>query len=265
MLRLARLPALLAALILLAAAPAPAQTAPTVRSVPVPSAIMWVGNSFFFYNNMPDQLGAMAAEARRPTRNTMITMGGSGFDWHDVAGYFRPGGVGRYRFDAQNNIHFAPPGARLFDTTVMMDCSQCPLHPQLRESFFATGRRHAETVRANGAQPVFFMSWAYQDKPEMTAGLAAAYTELGNQTGALVIPAGLAFQRALAQRPGLVLHVADKRHPTPAGSYLAAATSFAALYGTSPEPLTYHAALEPELAAFLRRVAWETVQAYYGR
>jgi hypothetical protein len=31
-------------------------------------------------------------------------------------------------------------------------------------------------VRKHGARPVYFMSWAYQDKPEMTAQLAEAYT-----------------------------------------------------------------------------------------
>jgi hypothetical protein len=255
-------------LLLLAAAPAGAETAPTQRELgAAPAGLMWIGNSFFYYNNgITSHLGPMIQAAGRPApRGTMITMGGSGFDWHDVDSYFRPDAVGRYRFDAQNVIHFNPPGTRPFDTAVLMDCSQCPLHPQLRDSFFATGRRHAETVRRHGARPVFFMSWAYQDHPEMTAQLAEAYTTLGNETGALVIPAGLAFARALAQRPGLVLHIADKRHPTLAGTYLAAATSYAALFSASPESLSYTAGLEPELAGFLRRVAWETVQAYYRR
>lgn len=244
-----------------------AQTMPSVHAPATrPQGLMWIGNSFFYYNNgMPGHFGALAASGQMRTRNTMVTMGGSGMDWHDVASYFRPGAVGRYSFDRDNVIHFAPPGAKLYDTAVMMDCSQCPLHPQLRGSFFATGRAHAATVRAHGAQPVFFMSWAYEDHPEMTAQLAEAYTALGNETNALVIPAGLAFARARAQRPDLVLRVADKRHPTLAGTYLAAATTYGALMGASPEPLTYTAGLDPDLAAFLRRVAWETVQAYQGR
>ena len=98
----------------------------------------------------------------------------------------------------------------------------------------------------------------------MTAQLAEAYTKAGNDDGALVIPAGLAFARALKARPGLALYVADNRHPTLAGTYLAAATSYGALNGRSPEPSTYTAGLDPELAAFLRATAWATVQAYYG-
>ena len=108
------------------------------------------------------------------------------------------------------------------------------------------------------------MSWAYADKPEMTAELADAYTKAGNDNGALVIPAGLAFAAALKQRPGLVLHAADKRHPSVAGTYLAAATVYAALFKKSPEGLKYTAGLDGDTARFLQTVAWQTVQDYYA-
>jgi hypothetical protein len=258
-----RLLPLLAALLL--SFPAAAQTRPEVRPGPPPAVgVMWIGNSFFYFNNgITSQVGALVTAAKLPAvRNAMITMGGSGFDWHDVGSYFRPNAIGRYSFDAGNVIRFNPPG-RLYDVAVMMDCSQCPLHPDLKESFWATGRRHAETVRANGARPVFFMSWAYADAPEMTAQLAEAYTKLGNETGALVIPAGLAFARAMAERPDTPLYVADKRHPTLAGTYLAAAVSAATLYGPLPVELPYTAGLDPALAGFLQRVAAETVRDYF--
>ena len=78
------------------------------------------------------------------------------------------------------------------------------------------------------------MSWAYADKPEMTAQLAEAYTIAGNANNALVIPAGLAFARARSKQPELNLYVADKRHPSLAGTYLATCVVFAALTGRSP-------------------------------
>ncbi|MDN3918957.1 hypothetical protein [Roseateles violae] len=37
-----------------------------------------------------------------------------------------------------------------------------------------------------------------------------------------MIPVGLAFARSLAQKPELILHAPDKRHPSLAGTYLAA-------------------------------------------
>jgi hypothetical protein len=147
----------------------------------------------------------------------------------------------------------------------MMDCSQCPIHPQLAAAFHETVRKDAAIVAKYGARPVLFMSWAYKDAPEMTAQLAEQYTQAGNANDALVIPAGLAFAKAISRRPELELYQPDKRHPTLAGTYLAACTSFAALTGKSPVGVKYTGGLEPDLAAFLQQVAADTVRDYFAR
>ena len=124
-----------------------------------------------------------------------------------------------------NKIVFNPPG-RQFDAVIMMDCSQCPIHPQLEGAFRETAKKDAAIVKKYGAQPMLFMSWAYKDAPEMTAQLAEQYTLAGNANDALVIPAGLAFAKAVSKRPSLELYQPDKRHPTLAGTYLAACTTY---------------------------------------
>lgn len=257
---------LLIALLLATNASAQAKPKLVDSGVANPASIIYIGNSFFYYNNGINghvtQL-LNAAEPGRPLRSTMVTISGSGFDWHDVESYFRPNGLGKYSFDAQNNVVFNKL-TKLFDVAVMMDCSQCPLHPQLKEVFADYAKKQSDTVRKYGTKPVFFMSWAYQDKPEMTAQLAEAYTKAGNDNDAFVIPAGLAFARSIAQKPDLNLYVADKRHPSLAGSYLAAATTFAAVFRKSPVGLSYTAGLDPAVAKHLQQVAWETVQGYYG-
>ena len=44
--------------------------------------------------------------------------------------------------------------------------------PSQAEAVFTDyAKKNSEIVRAKGAKPVFFMSWAYADKPEMTAQL----------------------------------------------------------------------------------------------
>ena len=222
------LPALLAI-----SAPAAAQTKPARGDVggDAGSSILWVGNSFFYYNNSlhghyNDLVRSGEPEAKN--RSTSLTISGSGLDWHDLGAYLAPDGIGKYSFVPGNKIVFNPPG-RQFDTVVMMDCSQCPVHPQLAASFHATVKKNAAILARYGARPVLFMSWAYKDAPEMTAQLAEQYTIAGNANDALVIPAGLAFAKAVARRPELELYQPDKRHPTLAGTYLAACTSYAAI------------------------------------
>ncbi len=247
-----------------------AQVKPNIKdigSVP-PASVIYIGNSFFYYNNsVHGHVANMVSEGLKghKYRGSSVTISGSGFDWHDVESYFRPNGIGKYSFVENNRVVFNPAGDKLFEVAVMMDCSQCPIHPTLKEVFTEYAKKHSDTVRKHGAVPVFFMSWAYQDAPDMTQSLADAYTVAGNANQALVIPAGLAFARSIAQRPELNLYVADKRHPSPAGTYLAAATTYAALFKKSPVGLKYNAGLTPEVAAHLQQVAWDTVQQYLGR
>jgi hypothetical protein len=263
---------ILAALALAACASmAQAQTRPTVTSLgpDYPKAVIFIGNSFFYYNNgMPGHLTqlekAADPEHRGDYGNTMVTIGGSGFDWHDVESYFRPNAIGGYHFDENNNVVFGRRD-KMFDAAVMMDCSQCPIHPKLKPVFTEYAKKDADIVRSHGTRPIFFMSWAYADKPEMTAQLAEAYTVAGNANDALVIPAGLAFARAREKQPELNLYAPDKRHPSLAGTYLAACTTFAALTGRSPVGNSYLADIDEPTARFLQQVAWDTVQAYYGK
>jgi len=252
---------------LIAAASSAAETRPKLRDVgtPVPASALYIGNSFFYYNNsLHGHVGRLIAEGLPEFRHraSSVTISGAGLDWHDVDSYFRPNAIGRYSFGAGNEIRFNQ-NERLFDLAIMMDCSQCPLHPELGSVFTEFARKHSATVRKHGARPVFFMSWAYQDKPDMTAQLAEAYTRAGNDNDAFVIPAGLAFARSVRLRPELNLYVADKRHPSLAGTYLAACTTYAALFRKSPVGLTYNASLPPETARHLQTVAWETVQEYF--
>jgi len=230
-----------------------------------PKTALWVGNSFFYYNNsMHGHVGQLLAAANpgaKGYRATSVTISGSGINWHDMASHFKPGGVASYSFDANNNVVFNTFD-KPFDVAIMMDCSQCPIHPQLAKVFTEYAAKNSAIVRQHGAEPVFFMSWAYADKPEMTAELAAAYVKAAADNRAKVVPAGLAFAASIAKRPDLNLYVADKRHPSLAGTYLAACTVLASVYGQSPVGNKYSAGLPADVAAHLQAVAWETVQGF---
>jgi hypothetical protein len=254
----------------LGAAPLPlaAQTKPQIIDLGIerPAALLFIGNSLFYFNNGLHDYVVQLLRAADPGYRigaVMVTISGSGASWHDVDSYFRPDAIGMYSIGSKNNVVFNNR-VKLFDVAIITDCSLCPIHPQLKAASAESFHKHSEAVRRHGAVPVFFMSWGYADKPEMTAELAEAYTRLGNENGALVIPAGLAFANALRQRPRLNLYAGDKRHPSLAGTYLAACTVYASLFKRSPADLSYTAGLDPGTARFLQTVAWDTVQAYYG-
>lgn len=225
--------------------------------------LLWVGNSLFYYNNGISSHVRELARADNPSstyRGTAVTISGSGLDWHDVGSYFRPNAIGRYAFTENNTVSF-DTGHQHFDALVMVDSTQGPIHPELRSSFHGSVAAHCNTARRNGAEPVLFMSWAYVDRPEMTEQLCEQYSIAAKANGAHLIPAGLAFANAMSQSD-IKLHELDGRHPTLAGTYLAACTSYASIFGRSPVGLGYTAGLDAEQSSMLQDIAHATVSGF---
>ena len=128
-------------------------------SRPAPQSAIFIGNSFFYYNNsmhghVRNIVGA--ADKKQPFRGTSVTISGSGLDWHNVEAYFQPNGIGRYSFVADNKVKFNKLD-KLFDVAIMMDCSQCPVHPDLKGIFAEYAKKHSDTCRKHGAEPILFM------------------------------------------------------------------------------------------------------------
>ena len=144
----------------------------------------------------------------------------------------------------------------------MQGHSREAIEPDMARGFQSAAKEFSSTIRSRGTEPVLFMTWAYADRPEMTEKLVVAYTQLGEESGMRVIPVGLAFANAKNQIDDVRLHDADNVHPSLAGTYLAAAVFYSALYGKSPAALAYEAGLDGTLAQQLREIAWNTVVDY---
>jgi hypothetical protein len=258
------------AAVLAVAAPAFPQTAPKVKDAGQVRTLLYIGNSFFYFNDSMHsivlRLVAAGDPQNRPQyRSTSVTISGAGLNWHDLESHFKPGtGMASYSFTADNKVVFNKFD-KPFDGVLMNDCSQCPVHPQLKDLFHEYARKHSQTVVKYGAKPMLFMTWAYQDAPEMTRELAEQYTIAGNANDALVVPAGLAFAKSVARDPKINLYNADKRHPSLAGSYLAACVIYAAVHGKNPVGNSHKGGLDPKVADFLQQVAADTVKEYFGK
>src|SRR5260370_26909411 len=90
-----------------------AQTSPKMKDAGIaqPKTILYVGNSFFYFNNsMHRYVGGLVAAAdpqnRGQYRSTSVTISGSGLDWHDVESYFNPGRLASSSFTAATKALF---------------------------------------------------------------------------------------------------------------------------------------------------------------
>ena len=89
---------------------------------------------------------------------------------------------------------------------------------------------------------------------EMQTRLNAAYASLARNLGAALAPVGLAWEQAHRDAFGIEL-LDGTQHPSPAGTYLAAAVLFRVVCSLSPVSSTYYGGLPKEAALSLQHVA----------
>ena len=104
------------------------------------------------------------------------------------------------------------------------------------KSFFSSVERLCRQIRASGAVPILFATWAYQkggaklaaknwDYDEMAQKLSEAYHKAAQENNALIADVGRRFYELSDTQ---VLYAADGVHPSELGSHIAAET-FAAV------------------------------------
>ena len=236
------------------------QVQPTLNASP--QRVLFVGNSYYYYNNSLHNHVSNLVKAAEPALGARLqfkssTIGGAALNHHNMAHLIEPGRIGV---------------AQPFEWVVMQGGSGEPLSPRRREIFRQTAAHNAELIRSKGGQVALYMTHAYvqphkQVSPQNIVATEAMYVDVGNEIGALVIPVGLAFEEAYRRFPDLKLHNRDGTHPSLLGTYLAACTTFATLYGRSPVGNSYRAEgiTDEALATQLQQVAQDVVTQFFQR
>lgn len=244
---------------------ASASAEPEVKRLGVerPTHILFVGNSYFYYNDsLHNHVERMAIAAGLFEEGGLeyksATIGGADLFDHNIDHLLDP-----------KNLRVDQP----FEVVIMQGGSAAPLSKARRKRFAETAALYAGKVRTAGGEPVLYMTHAYvaphpRARKDMIEDISSLYIETGNQIDALIIPVGLAFEEAYRRRPEIKLHASfDGTHPSMLGTYLAACTVFASIYGVSPvgNSYDYFGEVPADDARFLQEVAQDTVISFYGR
>lgn len=212
-----------------------------------PLRVLFVGNSYTRFHNLPQVLSSMAGSAQPRVSLEAIQLA---FDSYTLERHWEEG-------QALRMIR-----AGHWDLVVLQGHSLQPIrHPK---QLHTLARKLDAEITQTGARTVFFMTWAHRDKPGMLTGVAQTYTSIAAELNATVAPVGLAWQRALQEHPTMALHTADNSHPAPHGTYLTACVLYASITGRNPLGLSTGGLTQvsPEDARFLQRIAWQTVTEY---
>jgi hypothetical protein len=215
-------------------------------------SILFIGNSLTQANDLPATFKKLAAESSLHVDVDVnsITPGGALFYDHWKRG------------EAAAQLRELRP-----NFLILQGQSTEPLAAAQNFNYYAgLFKTEADHVHAT---TVLFSTWArpandpYYNDPtsggsptEMQTRLNSAYASLAQNIGATLAPVGVAWERAQQVAPEIRL-LDGTQHPTPAGTYLAAAVLFRVVLNTSPIGATYYGGLPPTAAHKLQRIADE--------
>lgn len=165
--------------------------------------VLFVGNSFTYFYNLPQVVSAMSDNHGMAVMTRQSTVGGSNLEQH----WKEERGTQTRRLIPSEN----------WDYVVFNNHSMSALTDSA--AFMEYGKKFAQLVHEQGAQPIFMMTWAYDSNPLMQEPVTRAYRKLAAETQSICFPAGLLFAGARQLRPDLNLFFDDK-HPSALGTYM---------------------------------------------
>lgn len=222
--------------------------------------VLFIGNSYTHFNNMPDQLFRQIAEnAGYQVKVSTVTKGA----W-TLEKFANP----QDSFGALVAEELDPQFEQQYDYVVLQEQSFRPAGAEVA-LFYDAVRNLTERIRAVGAEPILYATWGYRTGHEilateglttesMTWKLAAAYGAIGEETQTQVAYVGLAFRAADAAGP-VQLYDEDCSHPTADGSYLAALTLACRIFGEEANTQWVKGLISEEYAEILCNAANEAV------
>jgi hypothetical protein len=236
------------------------ERAPVLCKSDEPLSVLFIGNSYTHYFDMPGLLEGMAASAGCRVEAEMVAPGGSRLDQH-----------------VRSGETLSAIGSRAWDVVVLQNFSQLPSQrPEVvREKTFPSVLGLVTAIENNhpSTKIVYYVTWGRRDGDKTycadypmvcsfeghTAALRQGYTMYAEEFGGQLADVGGAFARIGADRsralPRRKLYDPDGSHPSMQGSYLAASVFFATLFNASPQGLAYPEGLKERHARYIQRIA----------
>jgi hypothetical protein len=223
--------------------------------------VLFIGNSFTAANSLPSMVARLAASQPASRQVFPLADDPGGSQLHEAV-------HDRLLQKLLRQVHWS--------VVVVQEQSQLPALPSLlHASTLPALRQLVATIRRDGARPLLFETWGYQEGDLMNVPddsysamqdrLHDGYAYLSQKEDVPVAPIGDAWAIALRQKPATPLWSADGKHPSLEGSYLAAIVIAASvLKQDSPDRTAakintgYSGGLNTSTARWLQRIGLAT-------
>lgn len=213
------------------------QTPPNQPAPFTPKNVLFIGNSHTYYNmGIDSELTGFLNEADLSYTTDIRKIAISGFTledhWNNTA--------------TQNMLQLLD-----WDLIILQENSTRAANDLAAMAEYA--QKFNTAAKNMEAKVYLFMTWAYENEPQMTLQLENNYNQLANQLNATMVPVGLGFKNFISQNPSLQLYDADGIHPSPAGSYLSAGLFYKIIYSKDPKANAYVGSLTLEQADLIKQ------------
>jgi hypothetical protein len=176
-------------------------------------AILFIGNSLTYANDLPAMVRRVAEAAGGELRVGMAAGPNLAVIDHTNGGTDALAKIAGSRWDVVV-LHQGPTPAGI-----------------CRDTLVIAAMRLAPAIRQAGGRPALFLSWTRKAYTGPMDEVAQSATRAARAVGGVVIPIGIAWRKALEADPSLPLYADDGYHPAPAGTVLAALTTYDRLVG----------------------------------
>lgn len=200
--------------------------------------VLFIGNSFTFYSDIPSLFGKVAAGADKSVIVESVTQGSHTLEkFADASDEF--GKKVDDKLKASDD----------YDAVVLQEHSTRPLTDYAK---FLAGAKALQTkinATQKNCQIYLYATWGYKDGadarkitiPEMEGQLRTAYANAAREMGVKVCNVGAAFTKVYNEHPELNLYFkADNKHPSYTGAYLSACVHVATILGCDPRTSVFN-------------------------
>lgn len=221
--------------------------------------ILFVGNSFTYYNNMPAMFDSIARTQKKPVSITRVVKGGERFSGHlknpRLIELLKKGGWNFVVLQEQSTDPAMPTkevAAGTYKNAHTLDSLAKAGSPDVKVIFYMTwGHKYGSRIKKEG----YPLIDTYEG---MQKRLATSYLEMAYDNNSICAPVGLAWEQIRKNHPEYVLYRPDAYHPSALGSYLIANVLYSTIF-PKPYQTAYTAGFSPEMAEIIQQTAQQTV------
>jgi hypothetical protein len=222
--------------------------------------VLFVGNSYTFYNDLPNMVKQIALSFGDTLNYDQNTPGGATLQMHST-----------------NTQTLSKISQQQWDNVIIQCQSQRPSFSQTQVSndVFPYAQILIDSIESNSVctEPIFFMTWGrkYGDQQNcqfyppictyigMQQRLRESYLDMTFNHNATCSPVGMSWKESIAQDSALNLYSSDNSHPSIYGSYLAACTFYATIFKKSAVGSSFWPGIDSVTACNLQQIASSTV------